>query len=107
MTAPPTEQQVQDLRADIGDYKAPLILPIGRINRAWERAGGDENKSRVYALMAIVAKFTTDRDPRLPQYKELLEMWQDQAGMKRGKLESGVIDLGLTIDCEDIDYEET
>jgi hypothetical protein len=104
-----TEAEVQELRADIGDYKAPLILPQGALQRAWDRAGDKPLRARVYALLAIIAKFTVDRDPRLPQYKELLEAWQDLSGFKRGEIETGVIDLGLTLDPDEYEgnyYDE-
>ncbi len=96
-----TEAEVMELRGDIGDYKAPLILPLGVLQRAWDRAGDKPLRARVYALMSIVAKFTVDRDPRLSDYRELLTTWQDMAGMKRGEIESGVIDLGLTLDPDE------
>lgn len=93
-----TEAETQELRGDIGDYKAPLILQAGALQRAWDKAGDKPLRSRVYALMMIVAKFTVDRDPRLPQYRDLLKDWQQLSGFSRGEIEAGVIDLELTLD---------
>ena len=93
-----TTAETQSLRADIGDYAAPLILSNAQLQTAWDRADSSSASARVYALFHIVSRFTRDRDPRLKDYQALLELWQKQANMTAGQIETGVIDLDLIED---------
>lgn len=113
MAAALTDEQVYDLRGDMGDtWTIPIFAPED-VQRFYDRADGDYDRAVVYGLRRLVAdpqlyfKHAKDMTEEEKQgtwnrLHQLLADWERRAGMQGGELKAGGIDLGIDTDEETV-----
>jgi hypothetical protein len=106
MTYTLTAEQLTDLRADIADEGASPAFSDTELNRLYNRAEGDYNRTVVYALRQLLASHAKLHDYAAGQSQEslqqvyahvrdLLSYWERIAGEFGGALYSGTLALQL------------
>lgn len=103
---PLSAQELADLRQDIGDTGSPPAFSDAQLQRNYERAEGDYNRTVVTTLRQLLAssarlhaysmgQSSESLDQVYQHVQDLLALWQRIAGEQSGEITSGSMELGL------------
>lgn len=106
MTYVLTNDELADLQGDTGIGVDENVFTNDELNRLFNRAEGDYDKTVVFTLrqlLAQTAKFFNysvaqtkyDRNQLFQNVSRLLARWEAQTGLSGSSLSAGVISLGL------------
>ena len=99
-----SDQQIMDMRADLGIGSAGAVFTDAELDRLYSRAGSDYDKAVVYGIEQIMMDAAKLNDYRAGSSQEsksqvfehlqaMREVWGRRAGMLYGALQAGVVDL--------------
>ncbi len=99
-----SDDQITDLRADLGIQSAGAVFTDAELDRLYTRADGDYDLAVVYAidqLLMDAAKFndytagssSEKKSQVFAQLKDVRTLWAERAGVVGGVMRAGVIDL--------------
>ena len=99
-----TSDQITDMRRDLGIGDDGTVFTDVELDRLYTRADSSYAKAMYYAVRQLLmdaaklndytAGSSTEKKSQVfAQLKETLALWGAEAGVGRGQLEAGVIDL--------------
>lgn len=108
MVTPPTNEDLDFIRGQIGDKGETFVIPQPELSRMWTRAEGDEEVVIVYALRRLKAHYAKavtaeGKDQRVynnslfDHYSTLLAEAEKSAGMSGASLTATKLSLNLNL----------